>query len=282
MIVLALLWQTATAAPAERPTVPPLHGGPQEMTCPIGGERFSAWRPSMYSTDGSRPDGKPYSYLSFPFPLPVCPTNKLVAFDTFNAAELTRLPALIGNAEYKRLVGTDTSYFRAYWLASKLGRPASEALGLLLSAIWEVSPAELSPQQTPEIHAQFTRYQALFIKKVRELAATTSADDRLGLQARAANAARQLGRFAEAETLRRQALDTAAGRTDKRGWDVFLAKLGAVIARKDGAVEPLDMIPDQQVAFACAERTPSSAFDRSVCARPDVAAHAAKLRRPDR
>ena len=49
-----------------------------------------------------------------------------------------------------------------------------EALGLLLSAIWEVSPGEMSAQQTPETRAQFARYQQLLINKVRALAPTTT------------------------------------------------------------------------------------------------------------
>ena len=32
------------------------------MTCPVGGERFEAFITGIYSTSGSRPDGREYSY----------------------------------------------------------------------------------------------------------------------------------------------------------------------------------------------------------------------------
>jgi hypothetical protein len=110
------------------------------MTCPVGGETFSAWQPAMFSTYGERPDGKPYSYLPFPFPLPECPSNKLVVFDKVSTQDAENLARLIGTADYKRLIGSETTYYRAYWLAGKLGRPEVLRLGLLLSAIWQVTP----------------------------------------------------------------------------------------------------------------------------------------------
>ena len=249
------------------------------MTCPVGGERFAAWRPAMYSTYGERPDGKPYSYLPFPFPLPECPTNKLVVFDDFTASETAALAGLIATASYNRLIDTDTTYYRASWLATRLGRPESQALGLLLSAIWQVSPGEMADRTTAKSNAQFTRYQSELISEVGRLSAAVTANDRIWLQARAANAARQMKQFDRAEHLRAQAGITLAGLAQKRGWDVYLAKLQEVIVRKDASIEPLDMIPEQQVAFTCMRQEPATAFDRAVCAKPDVAARIAIVRK---
>ena len=249
------------------------------MTCPVGGERFAAWRPAMYSTYGERPDGKPYSYLPFPFPVPECPTNKLVVFDDFPASETPVLARLIATANYNRLIDTDTTYYRAYWLATQLDRPRSQALGLLLSAIWQVSPGEMAERTTVRSDARFTRYQSELIGEVGRLSATVTANDRIWLQARAANAARQLQHFDQAERLRAQAETTLAGLAQKHGWDVYLAKLRAVIVRRDASVEPLDMIPDQQVVFTCIRQEPATAFDRAVCAKPDVAARIAEVRK---
>ncbi|WP_442679808.1 hypothetical protein ACSBM8_00955 [Sphingomonas sp. ASY06-1R] len=283
MFLIALLLQ---AASPPLPTAPPLHGGPSEMICPVGGERFSAWRPSMYSTFGERPDGKPYSYLPFPFPLPECPGNKLIVFDDYSAAETTRLATLIATAEYKRLGTTDTTYYRAYWLADKLGRPKTESLGLLLSAIWQVTPepaaeaATERPEDRDSLQQQ-RRYQALFIEQVRQLG-LAAAPDQAWLQARAANAARQMKRFDEAEALCKQAEQTLASRADKGGWDTYLANLRTVIARKDASVEPLDMIPDQQAGLICADTPPSDPVGKAVCARPKVAEMIERVRQSKR
>lgn len=242
------------------------------MICPVGGEQFSAWQPSMYSTYGERPDGKPYSYLPFPFPLPECPSNKLAVFGAFNAGEVATLSQLIDTAEYKKLVDNETSYYRAYWLATKLGRPDSESFGLLLSAIWQVSPGEMSATPTARSVEQMRHYQETFVDGVRRLKPGTTAQDRLWLEARAANAARQLRQFRAAEQLRAQAADRLAEVAEKRGWDKYLAQLAVVIARRDDGIEPLDMVPERQVAFVCASRPPANKFDQAICARPDIAA----------
>lgn len=273
---LAMLLQTALPA-SSPPPPPPLHGGPQDMTCPVGGEHFSAWRPTMFSTYGERPDGKPYSYLPFPFPLPECPTNKLIMFDDYSESEVAALSRLIEMADYKRLVGSETTYYRAYWLATRLGRPEPEALGLLLSAIWQVSPGELTGRGTAESAVQFRRYQQIFINKVRHLKPSIVGKDRVWLEARAANAARQLGRFDAAEELRRRALASLGKVADKGGWNRYLTLLATVIARRDDSIEPLDMIPQQQIAWACASRKPAHAFDRAVCAKLNVSARVPNL-----
>jgi hypothetical protein len=277
MLMLAMLLQSVQ--PMTQSPPPPLHGGPQQTTCPVGGELFSAWQPSMYSTYGERPDGKPYSYLPLPFPIPECPSNKLVVFGKFSTDEITSLSQLISTIEYERLVASETTYYRAYWLATKLGRPEPEALGLLLSAIWQVSPGDMSAASTAESAAQFRRYQETFVSRVLHMGTDISVNDRLWLVARAANAARQLRKFDTAETLHRQAVASLENVTDKGGWDKYLTRLDAVIGRRDESIEPLDMIPDRQIAYVCAYRKPLNKFNGAICAKPGVAAEVVNLRK---
>jgi len=250
------------------------------MTCPVGGAQFAAWQPSMYSTYGERPDGQPYSYLPFPLPVPECPGNKLIVFDEFTEAETQTLARLIASGEYRRLIGTDTTYYRAYWLAEALGRPKSQTLGLLLSAIWQVSPGEWGKKEEEKEKGdtRLARYQTTFISQVRALDAGVAAQDRLWLRARATNAARQMGQFDEAERLLRQAEETLVLVDQKRGWDVYLSKLRVVIRRGDTGVEPLDMIPRREVASACLRWQPLNAFDRAICGEPEIAGEIADLR----
>jgi hypothetical protein len=282
MVILAVLLQLAPVTPPTAPpayTPPPLHGGPREMTCPVGGERFSIWQPTMYSTYGERPDGKPYGYLPFPFPVPECPSNRLIAFDSFSPDEVAKLAGIIDTVEYTRLTTTETTYYRAWWLAERLGRPPQDSLGLLLSAIWQVTPDAVSEPTANRDAEQRRRYQELFVAEVRRLPAATPAKDRFWLEARAANATRQLGRFGDAEALRKTAEASLSGLSEKKGWDTYLTKLKTVIARRDIGVEPLDMIPEQEADIACAFRPPSNAFDRAFCARPETAARVAEMRK---
>ena len=248
MLFLALLLQAANPAPsAISPPPPPLHGGPEETVCPVGGERFAAWRTAMYSTYGERPDGKPYSYLSFPLPIPECPGNKLIVFDDFTPSEVAVLESLIASEEYKDLIASETTYYRAYWLATKLGRPEPQSLGLLLSAIWQVSPGAGESTVAQMSKSSLRRYQLMFVERVRRIGPGLQAKEQLWLTARAANAARQLGQFKEAEQLRARAERSLAYLPERGGWGTYLAKLKAVIARRDSGVEPLDMIPKQQI-----------------------------------
>ncbi len=249
------------------------------MICPIGGERFSTWQPSVYSTYGQRPDGKPYSYLPLPFPVPECPSNKLVVFGHFNAEEIAVLTQMVAGAEYKRLIVSENAYYRAYWLATKLGRPEPEALGLLLSAIWEASPGVMWAPDAANSATQLRLYQQQFVNRARRLDYRVSLKDRLWIEARAANAARQLSHFGEAQALHKRTVSTLEKIRAKEGWDKYLALLKRVIDRRDDSIEPLDMIPESQIAFACLYRKPANEFDRAACAKPEVSALVAELRK---
>ena len=70
-LLAAIALQAATnPAPAAPPPPPPrLHGGPGQMTCPIGGERFEVLETDDYVTSGSRPDGRENTFWYAPLPL---------------------------------------------------------------------------------------------------------------------------------------------------------------------------------------------------------------------
>jgi hypothetical protein len=197
----------------------------------------------------------------------------------FSGPEQGTLGSLIASMEYKELVASETTYYRAYWLATKLDRPKTQALGLLLSAIWQVSPGDMSGASTEKSSAALRRYQELFVREANRASSALQASDRVWIKARAANAARQLGRFREAAQLRKLAEEALTEMPDKRGWDIYLTKLQAVISRRDNGVEPLDMIPEQQIALTCIRRPPSNAFDRRACTNPVIAGRIGQLRK---
>lgn len=78
--------------------------------------------------------------------------------------------------------------------------------------------------------------------------------------------------------MRRQAGETLNLVDEKRGWDVYLSKLREVIKRGNSSVEPLDMIPRQQVASACIRLKELNAFDRATCGEPEIAGQISDLR----
>lgn len=263
------LLQAQTVPPAEPPPPPPLHGSGRPMTCPVGGEAFSAWQATMYSTYGERPDGRPFSYMPFPFPLPECPGNHLVVFDNFSDAEQAALATLIASPDYAKLVADgEGQHYRAFWLATRLGRPEGDALGWLHQALWATTPGANDGPDDPANAARRQRYAREFVARVHALPAETSVADRLWLTARAANQLRQLSDFAGAEAMRKAALPLVGQHGTDKNWGVYLDKLGRVIARRDASPEPLDMIPSEVAADHChrSDSLPLSRADRRLCA----------------
>lgn len=235
------------------------------MTCPVGGERFAAPTTLTYSIMGRRPDEKPYSELSFPRPMPECPGNGLVLFSSFTPGETEQLAKWIATPTYQAMRTTESPFYRAYWLAKKIGRPDADAIELLLPAIWSAKEEDRTAPGRPRT----TRYQRVLVAAVEANPANVSLDDRIWLQGQAANALREMGAFAAAEKMRQRA-EQALPQTTRPALKTYIQKLKDVIARRDRSDEPLDMIPDVEAALIC-ERTPQrDNFSRNYCARPEI------------
>lgn len=234
--------------------------------CPIGEETFPHVSPRSYTTWGQRPDGKPYGDWDFPVAPPVCPGNGLVMFRAFKPAELRALEPLIASDEYRAMAERETPHYRAAWLAGKLDPKGYERARLLLSATWEADgDADLR-----------ARYQREFIEAVAALPFHKLRLEWFQLQGRAINARRELGRFDEAEA-RLRALPMASLRyaqgeraaETRAGLREYLAKLEAVIARKDASAEPVDMIPLEAAVRRCLAAADAPA---AMCEREAVKA----------
>ena len=263
-MLIAALAMIAQAAPTPPP---PLHQGTMEMSCPVGGEKFTSVTTLMYSITGRRPDEKPYSEVPFPRPLAECPGNGFVVFATFTPAETAELGKWIATPAYQAMRGTESQFYRAYWLAKKIGRPDADALELLLPAIWSAKEQDRGNPRRPLT----SRYQRVLIDAVETLPTSASIDDRIWLQGQAANALREMGKYAEAEKMRKLA-EAELPRTTRPALVTYMQRLKGVIARHDSSDEPLDMIPDVQAAIICKDRSPKAKFDRVYCATPAIAA----------
>ncbi|MBV9931197.1 MAG: hypothetical protein JO013_09665 [Alphaproteobacteria bacterium] len=267
-LLLIIAWQSAAPAPSSPP--PSIHGGDREMTCPVGGEKFTALVTDMFSSYGERPDGRRYTYWLMPLPLPECPSNKLVLFQAFTDAEAARLAPLIASPEYQALLRQeDTTYYRAQWLATRIGRPEREALWMLLTATWQVKPAPGPVGQGRVSAAKARAYDEEFVRRVRALEPATDDKEYQALWYRAANAQRELGRFAEAGDMLRSLEAWLAG-ADPGHWGDAVKALELVVARRDASVEPLDAIPKVDAALACLDHAPRDPFGVEFCARAEI------------
>jgi len=231
---------------------------PQPMTCPIGGASFDYVVPVGAPPLGERPDGKPYGTVA-PRPLPECPTNGLVLYKDYTPAEVAKLEPLVGSDTYQALRKNDTQYYRAYWLMKEMGVPAQISLLALLQAGWE---ADGKPALRERYLAEFAEASGKAEKRPNDLRW-------VGMEARAVNALRELGKFDEAKArladIPLAPLDVKVPEgppTDKkvgearvrRAWLAFLTAMGPAIERKDSTPEPMDLLPRSVALGRCLDR----------------------------
>jgi hypothetical protein len=225
------------------------------MTCPIGGASFDYVVPVGAPPLGERPDGKPYGTPA-PAPLPECPSNGLVLYKDYTPDEVAKLEPLVGSDEYQALRRNDTQYYRAYWLMKRMEVPQSLQLIALLQAGWE---ADGKPELRARYLAEFADASAKVERRPTDLRW-------IGMEARAVNALRELGKFDEAKARLDQiplkSLDVKVPEgppTDKtvgearlrRAWLGFLTAMGPAIERRDASPEPFDLLPRSLALGRC-------------------------------
>jgi len=266
--ILCLSLMCAALLPSAAPAGTPYE---EEMTCPIGGEKFEHTATASYSTFGSRPDGKPYGSWTFPMPLPVCPSSGLPIYAKFTKEQIARLTPMVASAEFKA-TAADTPYYRAAWLMERAGdRPADDIAWMVLQASWEAD-------EKPDLKR---KYQQEYVAKLAALPKGKDLTDWLWLQARLANGQRELGRFAEsAATIdallpqANEALEKAKAVGDAKSDEVrgaeflveFLKDLRAVSAAGNSSSQPVAMLPPQIARAFCKEgRAELNEIDRAAC-----------------
>ena len=269
---LAALVPSASMAQASAPVRRP-------MTCPIGGQQFEFVTVESIVSWGERPDGKPYG--SFPLEVPECPGNGLVLYKDYSAEEVAKLEPLVASDAYQALRKEDVAFYRAYWLMTQMGVPSGARLIALQRATW-------AADGKPELRA---RYLAEFAEETAKLPRKPEDVNWVGMEGRAINALRELGRFEEAAArlgkLPLSALAVAepkaADRSDaanqaraRRNWHSYLQSLNTVIARADASLEPFDMLPRREWLTRCLEGKSLSETQQAHCTAQAAAVEEAR------
>lgn len=234
---------------------------PENIICPVGGEEFKTYAIMSHTSWGQRPDGRPYGTLPI-IPLPECPANRFVIFDDdFSSAEIARLTQLVEGKEYQSISQHEAPYYCAWWLAAAIGRPVSEQAMLLLQAGWQMDGDA----------ARKRGYQSRFVDLVAGLALVASDEGpNFWLRLREVNALRELGRFEEAGERLKAFLDPAlwpGDRDELTGLAVFLQGETLLIADRNPASEPANMLPDQIAKQRCAASEEFHGVEALACAR---------------
>lgn len=247
-----LLIPAASAAQDSAPAAVP-------MKCPIGGASFTFTPAPSNGAIGERPDGRPYGARTAPSPLPECPDNGLVLYKDYEPDEVAKLEPLVASEAYQGLRRGDTQYYRAYWLMKEMGLGPERYLWALLQASWEA-------EGKPELRA---RYLTELAEASAGVEAKPADLNWIGMEGRAINALRELGRFDDAlarlDKLPLQSIeaDTSA---PKRRWAGYFKNLRTVIERKDASSEPFEMIPRPLALSRCVEQAATlAASARAFC-----------------
>ncbi len=102
----------------------------ETMTCPLGGEEFESLALGTHSTFGITLDWEPLSYLRFPLPIPVCPSNGFVVYKRDLSAErIARIAEIVSSESYQNIYAERHATF---YLLAKL----MEALGENHDNLW--------------------------------------------------------------------------------------------------------------------------------------------------
>lgn len=283
VIVGATLFATMPFYPAQASTYIP-----QKVKCPVGGKTFKYMALVSISQWGMLPDGMPLGSGIFPIEQPQCPDNALVMYRDFSPKEVRTLTDFVKGDVYRALVAEgETPYYLAWRIATVLGD--SDAIWLLLQATWQAKNIAPDGQRA-------VRYNTEFVDAASAVKLPPASFEAVALRLRHANALRELGRFDEAQALLRTVAipDDLGGDNDdaaanRAGWQRVLASLGEVVARKEQTRSPIDMLDGPEAAGRCLaaelaskhrmEPPPQlSTFERSWCARPELAPDIARLR----
>jgi hypothetical protein len=245
MLVLTLLLSGSAAAGAAEPRSVPAAA---TMTCPIGGAAFQYTPAAPAAALGERPDGKPYGAGAWPMPLPECPGNGLVLYKDYSPQEVAKLEPLVASEAYQALRKEDSQYYRAYWLMKQMGLGAEDYLWVLLQASWQV-------EDRPDVRK---RYLAELAAESAKAPARPADLNWIGMEGRAVNALRELGRFEEAQArldkVPVKPLEAAAPKPEdqsptakqarvRRAWLHYFEQMRVVLARKDSSLEPFELLP---------------------------------------
>ncbi|HQU85927.1 MAG TPA: hypothetical protein PKY59_22565, partial [Pyrinomonadaceae bacterium] len=107
--------------------------------CPVGGEKFKARYLGTHSTYGRHLDWEPVSYMRFPVPIPVCPSNGFVITkEKYSKEELEKLKKVIESKTYKDLYAQKHATFYLYAKIKELNEEKfDDYWWLYLNATWE-------------------------------------------------------------------------------------------------------------------------------------------------
>jgi len=244
----------------------------ERFKCPIGGKRFVAGVVASSTSWGQRPDGRQYGTLPI-FPITECPDNGFLLFkEKFEPQEIAVLTPLVVSTEYQAIRQTETPYYRAWWLQTKVQASPYDLAASLMQAAWETD-------DNPE---RKVRYAKLFVAATDTLVRDTEHKSSwFWLNLRAANARRELrdfsGAMAALDRIDKPELLPEA-EDQRHGLASFMDGLRTLASEGNSASEPANLIPLDVAIHRCSE-SGLSASEARVCNSPELAARRSEIQK---
>lgn len=162
-----------------------------DKACPVGGEKFEALQLSTHSTFGRHLDWEPVSYMRFPVPIPVCPTNGFVmAKSKYSKIDLQRTKKIIESQAYRDLYQERHATYYLYAQSLELmGEKPDDLWWLYLNATWEADLCGAESRYKTYVH------QVIHTAKNRLKELDTSSDEYWVLNIIIPNMYRRTGDF---------------------------------------------------------------------------------------
>ncbi len=205
-----------------------------DMVCPIGGEAFKVLRLGAHSTYGKYLDFEPESYMHFPAPMPICPSNGMVIDeDEYSDERLAEISRVIAEPSYQDILVGNTSYYVYAQFLERLGDPDVDLWWISLVATWEAGQCN---------SGLYEEYARTALQYAEDEFAKTEPDDEnffaLGLTI--SNLHRRLGEFDMAEQKLSVFLERKGFDPDKRQVEI-LDHLGVEISNKNPNQSGMDV-----------------------------------------
>jgi hypothetical protein len=253
---------------------------PQEITCPVGGEKFVHFGYSGRYVSYSNPDGSSEGDASGADNLPECPKNGLVVFKEFSEAELERLPSILAARDFFEL-------------------PRHQQFDLLIAATWDQdrrrrekymrklaavsdSPENASPDTPDDFWVRL-----IFVNAWRETGQFDGAMRRLkALPIERLNVLIPDAVYGPEEVFGGEKFrpvvnrDAISAATDKLAIHGYAKRMEVVVARRDPSRFLLELLPFKQASWFCRDMgVPElSKANRQFCAEPAMTAEVRRLR----
>ena len=109
-----------------------------EISCPIGGEKFTFKEPRSGTSFGQTLDFMPIGAIVSPWPLAKCPSNGLIIYPELSQENYAQLKSFVLSKNYQTLQKKESNYYLLYTLFKKLNVDSELLINTLLAATWEV------------------------------------------------------------------------------------------------------------------------------------------------